>query len=320
MNFLGVDTGATTTRALLISDTGAHLGTGRAEGGNPNAHPPGVAAARVAQAVGQALGGSDPAAVGGLVAGIAGVAKMADPAVRALFDAALRATGLTCEIRVVADCEAAFATAAATGEGTVLVAGTGSIAARISGHQMVATAGGFGWLLGDEGSAYWLGREAVRATLRRVEAHEDLGPLGAAVFAHAGLTPDPDQVRARRALITAVNAESPIRLAGFAPTVTSTARDDQAAADIVERGAQHLTAIALATRTAEDTSPVVLTGSLVTADTPVGDRVRAELTRRAGGPVQVAADGTIGAAWLAALQVITDPAAAQALHHKLSQA
>ncbi|MCO1579060.1 hypothetical protein M8C13_25250 [Crossiella sp. SN42] len=317
MNFLGVDTGATTTRALLISDAGARLGTGRAEGGNPNAHPPGVAAARVAQAVGQALGGSDPAGVGALVLGIAGAAKMADPSVRTLFEAALRATGLTCPIKVVADCEAAFATAAATGEGTVLVAGTGSIAARISGHRMVATAGGFGWLLGDEGSAYWLGREAVRATLRRVEAGTELGTLGTAVFAHAGLAPDPDQVQARRTLITAVNAESPIRLAGFAPLVSAHAATDEAAADIVERGAAHLTETALATRNPGDTSPVVLTGSLVTAATPVGDRVRAELTSRAGGPVRVAADGTTGAAWLAALDSVTDEQA-QALHRKLS--
>lgn len=318
MNFLGVDTGATTTRALLISDAGARLGAGRAEGGNPNAHPPAVAAARVAQSVGQALGGADPAEVGALVVGIAGVAKMADPEVRALFDSALRATGLTCPIRVVADCEAAFATGAATGEGTVLVAGTGSIAARISGHRMVATAGGFGWLLGDEGSAYWLGREAVRATLRRIETGAELGVLGAAVFGHAGLGPSADPVHDRRALITAVNAESPIRLAGFAPLVTAAAHTDPAAADIVERAAQHLTDTALATRLPGDTSPVVLTGSLVTSGTPVGDRVRAELTRRAGGPVAVAADGTTGAAWLAALTSITDPEAARALHRKLS--
>ncbi|WP_086780532.1 N-acetylglucosamine kinase [Crossiella equi] len=317
MNFLGVDTGATTTRALLITDSGERLGTGRAGGGNPNAHPPGIAAARIAQAVTEALGSHDPAGVGGLVLGLAGVAKLADPAVRTLFDAALRGTGLTCPIRPVADCEAAFATAASTGEGTVLVAGTGSIAARISGHRMVATAGGFGWLLGDEGSAYWLGREAVRATLRRVEREQDLGPLGAGVFAHAGLAPNPDRVLARRELITAVNAESPIRLAGFAPLVTAAVHSDEAAAEIVDRGAALLTETALATRTPGEDSPIVLTGSLVTAGTPVGDRVRAELTRRGGGPVSVAEDGTTGAAWLAALETVPGEAA-QALHRKLT--
>ena len=49
--------------------------------------------------------------------------------------------------------------------GIVVIAGTGSVALGWDGERF-AYAGGHGYLLGDEGSAYWIGREAVRAALR----------------------------------------------------------------------------------------------------------------------------------------------------------
>lgn len=57
--------------------------------------------------------------------------------------------------------------------GIVVVSGTGSFA--IGGHRasQLHRVGGHGFLLGDEGSAYWLGREAFRAALA---AHDGAGP------------------------------------------------------------------------------------------------------------------------------------------------
>lgn len=49
-----------------------------------------------------------------------------------------------------------------------LVSGTGSMVSRVSGNNVV-TAGGWGWFLGDEGSANHLGREALRVVLRELE-------------------------------------------------------------------------------------------------------------------------------------------------------
>ncbi len=75
--------------------------------------------------------------------------------------------GLDVVPRVLSDAETAFASATAEPDGTVLVAGTGSIAGRIRDRRMTTTTGGYGWLLGDEGSAFWLGRQAVRAPSTR---------------------------------------------------------------------------------------------------------------------------------------------------------
>lgn len=64
----------------------------------------------------------------------------------------------------------------------MVIAGTGSVAARIEDHRLVASAGGHGWLLGDEGSAFWLGREAVRATLHALDRGRTDGDLVTAVL------------------------------------------------------------------------------------------------------------------------------------------
>ena len=61
--------------------------------------------------------------------------------------------------------------------GIALVAGTGSIAIGVLTNRE-EQAGGWGYLVGDEGSGYWVVREAIRELCRRHERHEPLGVLG----------------------------------------------------------------------------------------------------------------------------------------------
>ncbi|MGW5745984.1 N-acetylglucosamine kinase [Amycolatopsis sp. NPDC003861] len=302
---IGVDAGGTSTRAALVDATGAVLGTGRGEGANPNAHAPEVAAGRIADAITAALGGHDPGAVRACVVGMAGVSKLSDRGVAAVFDAAWTRIGLTCAVRTVADAEVAYASATSAPDGTVVVAGTGSIAGRIRKRRLAGTTGGYGWLLGDEGSAFWLGREAVRSTLEALGRGRPLDGLPSAVLAAAlGLSvldvrDDAGRLAASRALITAANAEPPVRLARFAPLV-SAAHDagEPAAREIVARAAGHLAENALAAREPGESTPVVLVGSVLTGASPVG-----ELVRRRLGELEVltSSDGVLGAAWLAAV-------------------
>ncbi|NIH86874.1 N-acetylglucosamine kinase [Amycolatopsis granulosa] len=296
---LGVDAGGTSTRALAVAADGTVLGTGRAGGANPNSHPPAEAVANLAAAIRGAH--PEPAGASACVIGMAGTAKLTDPVVAALFDRTWRDLGLD-PVVVLTDAEVAFASATDVPDGTVLIAGTGSIAGRIRGHRMVATEGGYGWLLGDEGSGFWLGREAVRATLAALGRDAELGPLATAVLAEAGVDPA-DRRLAWRRLITVANAEAPIRLARFAPLV---AVADPAAADIVERAADLLVATALATRDPGEDSPIVLVGSVLGEDTRVGARVRAKL---AGFEVLASSDGVLGAAWLAAVEAFGEDSA-----------
>jgi glucosamine kinase len=301
---VGLDAGGTSTRALVLDLDGTRLGSGVAGGANPNSHPPARAAAQIGDALRAALDGLDARKVQSGVLGMAGASKLTDPAVSALFEAAWTKAGLRCPMRVITDSEAAFAAGSASPDGTVLVAGTGSIAARIVDHRMARTSGGYGWLLGDEGSAFWMGRSAVRDTLGQLESSDPLSGLAEAVLGMSLVETGPRR-RMWSRLITVVNGGPPIGLARFAPLVSAMAADGDAhALRIVEAAAQLLADTAMAAREPGETTPVVVVGSLVGPSSPVGDRLRALLSARTGGPVRVATEGAAGAAWLAAVDLL----------------
>ncbi|GAB1514786.1 N-acetylglucosamine kinase [Actinophytocola sp. KF-1] len=293
---VGVDIGGTSSRALAVHADGRVAGRGSSGGGNPNSHPPEVAAGRVAAAVAAAV--PPGAAVVSCLLGLAGESKFSDPAILAIFEAALRGVGVPCRIDVVSDAEVAFASATASPDGTVLIGGTGSVAARIVGRRKESWRGGWGWLLGDEGSAFWIGRQAVRSTLSVLQSTAPLGPLAEAVLKET-VGDVADRRLALSRLITSANAEPPIRLARFASLVSDLATADPAAADIVAEAARLLAEQAAMTRTPGETTPVVLAGSVIGPSSPVGTELRKRLSGEA--EVRYASDGAAGAAWLAAL-------------------
>ncbi len=111
--------------------------------------------------------------------------------------------------------------------GIALVAGTGSIAIGVLARRE-ERAGGWGYLLGDEGSGYWVAREALRELCRRHDRHEPLGALGD-VFGGASV---PE-------LLARFHEErSPGRWAALAPAVLDAA--DAAADAICASAARHL--------------------------------------------------------------------------------
>jgi glucosamine kinase len=300
---LGLDVGGTSSRALVSDLGGRVLGTGRAGGGNPNSRPPREAVGQMIEAAGEALGRLDPAAVRGCVVGMAGITKLADPEFRELFRAEWARMGLRCEVAAVGDGDVAFAAGTPEPDGVVLIAGTGAIAAKVRDHRTAANAGGWGWLLGDEGSAFWLGREAVRATLRVLDGGIAPAGLAAAVCERLG-------AHDRDSVITAANASQPIQLAELAPMVTE--RPGGIAEDIVRRGARLLADTAEAAGPGGD--PIVLAGSLLAPGNRLGEAVRAELRARGFADPRTAGSGAAGAAWLAALPHVPD---AEALHKAL---
>ncbi|HEY8530717.1 MAG TPA: BadF/BadG/BcrA/BcrD ATPase family protein, partial [Limnochorda sp.] len=77
------------------------------------------------------------------------------------------------EVMVVHDGVAALLAGTLGEPGVLLLAGTGSLALALGPDGREIRAGGWGYLLGDEGSGYWIGREAIRAALR---AEDGRGP------------------------------------------------------------------------------------------------------------------------------------------------
>lgn len=72
-------------------------------------------------------------------------------------------------IDVVGDMHIALEAAFDAGPGVIVIAGTGSIAYGRDRHGQTLRAGGWGFAVGDEGSAHWIGRSAVSAVLRASE-------------------------------------------------------------------------------------------------------------------------------------------------------
>jgi N-acetylglucosamine kinase-like BadF-type ATPase len=88
-------------------------------------------------------------------------------------------------VEVVHDTRLVLA-AAGLDAGIVVIAGTGSVAWGLSPSGAEARAGGWGHLLGDEGSGYWVVREAIRRALAERDRGSPPGPLARALLASTG--------------------------------------------------------------------------------------------------------------------------------------
>ncbi|MEO3923123.1 BadF/BadG/BcrA/BcrD ATPase family protein [Micromonosporaceae bacterium B7E4] len=318
---VGLDIGGTSTRATVVSLAGERLGTGLGGGGNPTSHGADRAAEQLRVALSDALAEIDPGLVWAGAIGLAGAGRLlADPAGRFAFDRTWQEVGLRCRYEIFGDALVAYASGTAEPDGTILIAGTGAIAAEVRDMALDRVADGHGWLLGDAGSGFWLGREAVRRALADLDRHRPPGPLGTLVLTELLGSA---QVAARPrdtvdTLVQTVTRRPAVELAALAPLVIRAERDgDPAAAAILAEAARLLVANVDRIRPADARTPIVLGGGLLTGDTPLTDAVRPALAARwPHAPLHTAGDGALGAAWLAArsLPELTDPAE---LHRRL---
>ncbi|MBG0830343.1 hypothetical protein HS041_21495 [Planomonospora sp. ID67723] len=159
---IGVDGGGTSTRCVVATGGGEVAGRGYGAGANIlSAADPG---ASLRTALLAALEGLPPGEVAAGVFALAG-AESAGGRADSLVWEVWRGCGLAGRPEIVPDPLAAFAGATEEPSGTVLIAGTGAVAARITGRRLTGRADGHGWLLGDEGSGVWIGQRAVQAVL-----------------------------------------------------------------------------------------------------------------------------------------------------------
>jgi N-acetylglucosamine kinase-like BadF-type ATPase len=192
-----------------------------------------------------------------------------------------------CPVHVTGDADTAQAGAFLGGPGVVVIAGTGSMAFGRNGERR-ARAGGHGFLLGDEGSAYWIGRAAARAALRWEDKLGGSEPIHRMVRAATGT-----DLETLVGGVTSHPAERS-RLTALAPALTALAAEDPEAARITRRAAEHLAALAQSVRDRLGPVPVAGAGRVFGAGL-IWDRF-AELT----GAARPLADAAVGAALLAA--------------------
>jgi N-acetylglucosamine kinase-like BadF-type ATPase len=180
VHVLGIDVGGTKTVCLLGDEEGRVLSTARGPGANLQAVGE-LQLEKVLHTVMEETVAQHTAVPAAICLGIAGVDRPEDAAV---VRGIMSRIGYKARVLIVNDALIALQAGIGAAAGIVIVAGTGSIAYGCDGHGNAARAGGWGYVLGDEGSGYWIGRLALRAIVREADGRGHPTTLTERVLAH----------------------------------------------------------------------------------------------------------------------------------------
>src|ERR1051326_25100 len=238
--FVGIDLGGSGTRAALADASGAILAFGR----GPTGLVGGRAASnrQLARALDAALAPIAARVGNADCAVFAGTRGLSIPGRRARLELELSMRFPDARVRVSNDAHIGLWGGLAGQPGVAVIAGAGSIALARGADGMEGRAGGWGYLLGDEGSGYWIGREALLHYLRCLEGRQPRSRLIDLIAAANGRSNVVDVLGWFYA-----NHNQVERLAALAPLVSEATRGgDLEAASILECAGHALAELAAA--------------------------------------------------------------------------
>lgn len=237
-HYIGIDAGGSKSEAVIVDMDNRILAQGIFEGMNVRQMNPNVISRIVKTIV------DDMTYRAGLLPYHAGLTILAaagagDEKIRDQAEYACKGRMPEQHVRVITDAEAALAAAFGSESGIVVISGTGSIAWGQDKTGRVMRSGGYGYILGDEGSGFWIGREALRRCLDGFHRGEDL-PLAEKI---CGLW-DIDDVY--QSVSVVYNDEKPAFKAGqLTPVVFEEAESgDQTCREILSAAASELMKLA----------------------------------------------------------------------------
>ncbi len=292
---LGIDAGGTKTRALLADDAGGILAAASGGGANLRTHGE-LGVEKVLHAIVEEVESTAGVRAEAVALGIAGADRPDDHAV--LRDI-LRRIGFRRNVVVTNDARVAFVAGSIRRVGLAVVCGTGSIAWGRNAAGEVARAGGWGWHVGDEGSGFWIGERALRASLCAYDGRGRATTLPGAVLSHFGLARMDELVR------SVYDREYPrhevalfsVRVADEASRGDAVAREilDDAVAELVSAAAS----VATRLRLAGTDHDVVLSGGTFRAIPDLSDAVAAALASEGAHVSRLEEEPALGAVRLA---------------------
>lgn len=258
---IGVDGGGTKTRAVLADERGEKIAESTGAGSTVKSGEAERSAGVIAGVVRDVLEEADKTGTKPrvLYVGVAGVGR---PTEREALYEALNAHQLAEEVVIDTDFSVALTDAFGEGPGVLVIAGTGSSAFARGPAGATARCGGWGPVIGDEGSGSWIGRRALSVVAAAADGREPETALTGAVLTAAEVSETAELIR------WAANA-TPATLATLAPVVMTVAdagdlRANSIVSMAVEELSLHVRALARQLFTDERASvPVALTGGLL---------------------------------------------------------
>jgi len=226
---LGIDGGGTKTIALIADSEGKILGQGAA--GSTNYHSVGIkqtiAELRKASENAISSAGVKNSEIKTACFGLAGVGRVTD---QEILLPALRSLDIAEKLILKHDAEIALAGATECQPGVVIIAGTGAMAFGMNHEGKTDRCNGWGNILGDEGSAYYISRRALISACKAYDGRGAQTLLMDAFMKHLGLTQFTDIVK-----IIYNNETSTKEIASLAPLVSQAAESgDEVAISILQ--------------------------------------------------------------------------------------
>lgn len=252
---VGVDAGGTSTVAAVSQD-GELVRTHSGPPANPSVRGVEAASAEIAETIADALDGALPHAI------FVGAAGAARSEVSNQIEETLHSRFGGARVAVRDDAFIALRAGIPQGDGAVLLAGTGSIAYAICGDSEFRC-GGYGFLLGDDGSGFAIGGAALKHLLRAADGRVLYDALCERVSQQA-------DVREAADLLGKIysSRHAVAFIASFAPMVLELAGEGERSSNkIVQSAALELSDLAKnvvkRSNLAESGASLVLSGSLL---------------------------------------------------------
>lgn len=234
MYYMGIDGGGSNLRVAIIDSTTHVISRSQYSTANPGVIGHEVAKERIQTAITETI---KQANVPGLTSIALGIAGASTEHSEAWLREVVRGVLPTVPVVPSSDLEIALVGAHGRREGILLLAGTGSAAYGVSTDGRPVQIGGWGYIMGDEGSGYWIGLRALRAITRAADGRSAPSVLTQQILAALSLNGSRDLIH----WLYGSDEQKNVAIARLAPTVMRAASaGDHVALQIIERAADEL--------------------------------------------------------------------------------
>jgi len=236
MYYLGVDAGGTKTIAVLADENANVIQTVKIGSGNIISLGPAKTADLIKNLLGKFAPKCKPKDITSSALAVAGAGRKSE---RQLLETILKDNRLR-NFHIMTDAAIMHYSIFGSGDGILVIAGTGTVCLVQSGGKL-RQLGGIGFLLGDEGSGYYIGRQAIKKALDDSDIGKKPTPLTKKILGFYGLT-HPQEIVSKISL-----SEHPQKdIAASAQVVCQLAEQkDKQASEIINDAAKELTVLAV---------------------------------------------------------------------------